>query len=140
MAISSSAYCQSEFAAVAQRADAIAVVEVAFVPYGDLVLIADSLHGETTRVTSANDLLGDCLPGKAGVRKLAADSAQSAQIAVYKEAIERATYKAVIFLQYVSGDIKVLCSNANHSTENWESDPRHPSWRARLDAYLESGE
>ena len=61
--LSATAHGQSAINALAERADAIIIVEVAFVPYGNLVLVEDVLRGAATGLTSANDLLGDCLPG-----------------------------------------------------------------------------
>ena len=140
IAFSVTAHGQSAISTLAKRADAIVIVEVAFVPYGDLVLVEDILRGDTTGLTSTSDLLGDCLPGRASVKKLAATSASTAQTAVYKDAYELATYKAVIFLQHGAGTSRVICDGAINSTENWESDPRHPVWRGRLDAYLDHRE
>lgn len=119
-----------------ERADAVVIVEVAFVPYGDLVLIGETLHGKTVELASSSGLLGDCLPSKLMVKKLAAKSARAVQAVVYEEALELATYTAVIFLQHAADRSSVLCANTAHSTENWQSDPRHHAWRARLDAYL----
>jgi len=134
--LSTTAHGQSAINALAARADAIVIVEVAFVPYGNLVLVEDILRGEATGLTNANDLLGDCLPGKAALRELAARSATASQTAVYNEAITRASYKAVVFLQHGEGASSVICGDPIESTENWESDPRHPIWRGELDAYL----
>jgi hypothetical protein len=135
-AFSVTAHGQSAIDALAERVDAIVIVEVAFVPYGNLVLVEDVLRGEATGLTSANDLLGDCLPGKAALRELANRSATASQAAVYSEAIARASYKAVIFLRHGEGTWSVICGDAIDTTENWESDPRHPIWRDELDAYL----
>ena len=41
------AHGQSTISGLVQRSDAIVIVEVAFVPYGDLVLVDEILHGET---------------------------------------------------------------------------------------------
>jgi hypothetical protein len=131
---------QTAISGLAQRSDAIALVEVAFVPYGDLVLVEEVLHGEIVGLTSSNALLGDCLPRRATVKKLAAESATPAQAAVYNGALEMAMYKAVIFLKHAAGSSSVICSDAITSTENWESDPRYPMWRSRLDAYLENAD
>ena len=136
--LSTTAHGQSAIDALAERADAIVFVEVAFVPYGNLVLVEDVLRGEATGLTSANDLLGDCLPGKAALRELANRSATASQTAVYSEAIARASYKAVIFLRYGEGTWSVICGDAIDTTENWESDPRYPNWRGGLDAYLDN--
>ena len=136
IALSATAHGQSAIDALAERADAIVIVEVAFVPYGNLVLVEDVLRGEATGLTNANDLLGDCLPGKAALRELANRSATASQAAVYSEAIARASYKAVIFLRHGEGTGSVICGDAIDTTENWESDPRHPIWRGELDAYL----
>ena len=108
IAFSVTAHGQSTIDVLAKRADTIVIVEVAFVPYGNLVLVEDVLRGEATGLTSTNDLLGDCLPGKATVRELAAESATTAQADVYNDAIERASYKAVIFLQHVAGTSSVI--------------------------------
>ncbi len=123
--------------ALLERADAVAIVEVAFVPYGDLVLLGETLHGRTVDLAGPNDLLGDCLPNRVMVKERAAKSARSVQADVYEEALERATYTAVIFLQHAADRSSVLCTDNEHSTENWENDPRHSAWRARLDAYLD---
>lgn len=136
--LSATAHGQSAISALAERADAIVIVEVAFVPYGNLVLVEDVLRGEATGLSSANDLLGDCLPGKAALRELAARSAMASQTAVYNEAIARATYKAVIFLRHGDATVNVICGDAIDTTENWESDLRHPIWRGKLDRYLGS--
>jgi Holliday junction resolvase-like predicted endonuclease len=120
-----------------ERADAVVIVEVAFVPYGDLVLLGETLHGKTVDLAGPNDLLGDCLPNRVMVKELASKSARSVQADVYEEALERATYTAVIFLQHAANRSSVLCTDTGNSTENWESDPRHSTWRARLDAYLD---
>jgi hypothetical protein len=136
--MSATVHGQSAISALAERADAIVIVEVAFVPYGNLVLVEDVLRGEASGLTSANDLLGDCLPGKAALRELAAGSATTSQTVVYSEAIARATYKAVIFLRHGEGTVNVICGDAIDTTENWESDPRHPIWRGKLDRYLGS--
>jgi hypothetical protein len=136
IASSVTVYGQPTIKSLAERADAIVIVEVAFVPYGNLVLVDDVLLGEASGLTNANDLLGDCLPGKAALRELAAGAATASQAAVYSEAIARATYKAVIFLRHGEGTVKVICGDAIDTTENWESDPRHPIWRGKLDTYL----
>ena len=136
--LSAPAHGQSAIGALAERADAIVIVEVAFVPYGNLVLVEDVLLGEATGLTNANDLLGDCLPGKAALRELAAGSATASQAAVYSEAIARATYRAVIFLRHGEGTVEVICDDAIDTTENWESDSRHPIWRGKLDRFLGS--
>jgi hypothetical protein len=136
IAFSVTAHGQSTIKSLAERADAIVIVEVAFVPYGNLVLVQDVLRGEVTGLTSANDLLGDCLPGKAALKELAARPATASQAAVYSEAIARASYKAVIFVQHGEGTGGVICGDAIDTTENWESDPRHPIWRGELNAYL----
>ncbi len=56
---------------LAAQADAVLVVEMAFVPYGDLVLTREILHGDKNSLPDASEFLGACLPGKAGVRQLA---------------------------------------------------------------------
>lgn len=120
-----------------EQADAVVIVEVAFVPYGDLVLVGETLHGKTVDLASTSDLLGDCLPNRVMVKELAARSAQSVQADVYEEALERATYTAVIFLRPAAEGSSAICTGKEHSTENWQSDPRHRAWRAGLDAYLD---
>ena len=47
--------------ALAKRADAIAVVEMAFVPYGNLVLLREMLHGNRDGMPDAGELIGPCL-------------------------------------------------------------------------------
>lgn len=120
---------------VARRADAIVSVEVVFVPYGDMVLVGEVLRGEPLRMSSANDLLGDCLPNKARVRELALRHENSAQGAVFSEAIARATYRMVAFVKNEGGENEVICGE-EYSTANWESDPRFPAWRKQLETWL----
>lgn len=121
---------------VAHRADAIVAVEVVFVPYGDMVLVGEVLRGEPLRMSSANDLLGDCLPGKARVRELALRHENTAQGAVFSEAIARATYGMVAFVKSEGGENQVICGD-EYSTANWESDPRFAVWRKQLETWLE---
>ncbi|NIO39142.1 MAG: hypothetical protein GTO41_02435 [Burkholderiales bacterium] len=120
------------------ESDAIVTVEVAFVPYGDMVLIGDVLHGKMVKLSNSNELLGACLPNKARVRKLVKMAAGPSQAVVYEGAIERASYKAVVFLKHGDGDgaSRALCDEGAHVTDNWESDPRYEAWRTRLDVSL----
>ena len=123
--------------ALLERADAVVIVEVAFVPYGDLVLPGETLRGKPVALAGANDLLGDCLPNRVKVKELAGKSARRVQADVFEEALDRATYTAVIFLQHAADGSNVICTDTEYSTEYWQNDPRHRAWRARLDAYLD---
>ncbi len=136
IAFSATAHGLDAVEALANSADAIVVVEVAFVPYGDLVLVHDVVRGEPAGLSNAGELLGDCLPGKATVRSLAA-SATGAQADIYNEALQMAAYTAVIFVQNAGDASSAICGDAIDSTENWHSDPRYPAWRNTLDAYLD---
>ena len=120
------------------EADAIVTVEVAFVPYGDMVLIGQVLYGEMIELSSTTELLGPCLPNKARVRELADNARGAIQPEVYRESIERAGYKAVVFLKRDGSAGRVLCDEDDFLTSNWESDPRYPEWRARLQAALDA--
>lgn len=120
-----------------RQSDAVVSVEVAFVPYGDMVLIGEVLDGEMIDLSSSNELLGQCLPKKAVVRDLAQGPDDNLQRAVYAEAVENAGYVAVVFMKHDGDAGEVICDDGAHSTVNWISDPRYPEWRARLDQLLE---
>lgn len=120
-----------------EQSDAVVSVEVAFVPYGDMVLIGEVLAGEMAELDSSNELLSQCLPRKALVRDLARSAIGSEQQAVYAEAVERAGYSAIVFMKHGGNGSQIICDNGAHSTVNWEIDPRYPQWRARLDEILE---
>jgi hypothetical protein len=123
-----------------RQSDAVVSVEVAFVPYGDMVLIGEVLGGEMVDLDSSNALLGQCLPKKAAVRDLAKGPPDNPQQAVYAEAVERAGYVAVVFMKHDGNASQIICDNGLHSTVNWESDPRYPQWRAQLDELLQQSE
>jgi hypothetical protein len=128
-----SSYAQdAQLGELVSTVDAIVAIEVAFVPYGDLVLVGEVLHGRMVELSSSNELLGACLPGKAIVRDLAQQAGSSVQGAVYQNAIERAGYKAVAFLKHEGGASRVVCDEGGFSTVNWETDPRFSAWRGRL--------
>ncbi len=128
-----SSYAQdAQLGELVGTADAIVAIEVAFVPYGDLVLVGEVLHGRMVELSSSNELLGACLPSKAIVRDLAQQAGSSVQGGVYQNAIERAGYKALAFLKHESGASRVICDDGSFSTVNWETDPRFAAWRARL--------
>lgn len=122
--------------ALVSRADAIVSVEVAFVPYGDLVIPGQVLHGEPIAISSPNELLGDCLPSKAVVRELAKQATNTPQAAVYAEALERASYSATVFLKREADRVTVICDASVYSTQNWERDPRYRAFRAQLQDHL----
>lgn len=126
-----------DIAELIRQSDAVVSVEVAVVPYGDMVLIGEVLAGEMVELSSSNELLGQCLPRKALVRDLAGSSSTDPQQAVYAEAVERAGYSAIVFMKHDANASQIICDNGTHSTVNWETDPRHPGWRARLDEILE---
>ncbi len=146
MAALMSAACASGHAQDAQlgelvgKADAIVAIEVAFVPYGDLVLVGEVLHGRMVELSSSTELLGACLPSKADVRDLAQQAGSTAQRGVYQNAIERAGYKAVAFLKHEAGASRVVCDEGTFSTVNWEADPRYAAWRARLQNVIDAEE
>jgi hypothetical protein len=119
-----------------RQSDAVVAVEVAFVPYGDMVLIGEVLDGEMLDLDSSNELLGQCLPKKVTVRELARGQRGDPQQAVYAEAVERAGYAAVVFMKHDGNASEVICDDGAHSTVNWVTDPRYPQWRAQLDAVL----
>lgn len=120
-----------------RQSDAVVSVEVAFVPYGDLVLIGEVLAGEMVDLSSSNELLSQCLPKKAMVRDLARSASGSPQQAVYTQAVERAGYSAIVFMKHEGNASQILCDNGAHSTVNWDIDPRYPQWREQLDELLE---
>ena len=126
----------NQFEQLTRNADAIVAIEVAFVPYGDLVLVGDVLRGKMIPLPSASALLGTCLPGKAAVRELAERAGNTPQAAVYEEAIERSSYSAIVFIEHVGQSSRVICDDGMHVTQNWDIDPRYPAWRERLDAIL----
>ena len=122
-----------------RQSDAVISVEVAFVPYGDMVLIGEVLDGKMVDLDSSNELLGQCLPKKAMVRDLAKSPGDNPQQAVYAEAVERAGYGAIVFMKHDGNASQVICDAGTHSTVNWITDPRYPQWRAELDKLLEQG-
>ncbi len=133
-----SAYGQAaSVAELVRQSDAVVAIEVAFVPYGDMVLLGEVLDGKMMDLSSSNELLGDCLPKKATVRELAQSANNNPQQAVYVEAVERAGYAAVVFMKHEGNASRVICDDGPHSTVNWVSDPRYPEWRAQLDRLLE---
>ena len=117
------------------QADAIAIFEVAFVPYGNLVLLTEMLLGSRNELPDLSELLGPCLPGKAGVRELAESSKDPANSAVLDNAVEQAGYTAVVFLKRRSQSLSILCSDST-SLENWVTHPYHNRWRSHLNARL----
>ncbi|UCH48226.1 MAG: hypothetical protein JSU95_19785 [Betaproteobacteria bacterium] len=119
-----------------RQSDAVVSVEVAFVPYGDMVLIGEVLDGEMVNLDSSNELLGQCLPKKVTIRELAKSPSDNPQQAVYAEAVERAGYAAVVFMKHLGNASEVICDDGAHSTVNWITDPRYPQWRAQLDELL----
>jgi hypothetical protein len=119
----------------ATQADAIAIFEVAFVPYGNLVLLTEMLLGSRNDLPDLSELLGPCLPGKAGVRDLAESIRDPANSAVLDAAIDQAGYAAVVFLKRRGGSLSIVCSDPV-SLENWLTHPHHNLWRSRLNATL----
>ena len=122
----------AQLAELVAGSDAIVSVEVAFVPYGDLVLVGEVLHGSMNELSSSTELLGPCLPNKALVRELAEQAADGAQARIFQESIERAGYKAVTFLKHEGETSRALCVADSFVTVNWESDPDYATWRDRL--------
>ncbi len=114
------------------QADVVAVMEVAFVPYGNLVLLREVLHGTATGLPDLSEVLGPCLPGKAGMREKTTDADASH---VLRAAIDNAAYSAVVFLRRRGSVLSLVCGEPA-AGENWLSHPRHAPWRARLDAAL----
>ena len=110
----------------------IAVVEVAFVPYGDLVLVREVLRGDAPPLPVPQTGLGPCLPRKATVRELAASGGEDA--AVYQTAIERAGYTSVLRLRRAGDTTHPACTAFD--TRAWEHHPAHPSWREAFTAQL----
>lgn len=122
--------------ALAKQADAIAVVEMAFVPYGNLVLLREMLQGSRDGMPDAGELIGPCLPGKAQLRALTENSPDPAVSAVWHAAVEQAGYTSVLFLKRQAGMLSGLCGETL-TFENWLMHPRHGVWRTRLDAWLQ---
>jgi hypothetical protein len=120
---------------LATQADAIAIFEVAFVPYGNLVLLTQMLLGSRHDLPDLSELLGPCLPGKAGVRELAENTQDPANSAVLDTAVDQAGYTAVIFLKRRGKSLSILCNNPA-SLENWLTHPHHTVWRSQLNATL----
>jgi hypothetical protein len=126
---------QNSTEALAAQADAVAIFEVAFVPYGNLVLLTEMLLGSRHDLPELSELLGPCLPGKAGVRELAENTQDPANSAVLDSAVDQAGYAAVVFLKRRGKSLSVLCSDPT-SLENWLAHPHHGAWRSRLNATL----
>ena len=120
---------------LAAQADAIAVVEVAFVPYGNLVLLKALLRGTRERMPELSALMGPCLPGKAEVRDRAAGATEAANATLLRNAITNAGYEAVIFVGQRKESNTAICDDPQ-KLDNWTMHPRHGTWRARLDAWL----
>ncbi len=116
---------------LASQADAVLVAEVSFLPYGHLVLIREILHGDKNSLPDPIQFLGVCLPRKAGVRQLAEQS-QGPAVQIYREAIERATYTAVLFLKREAGSLNPLCNESASIPEHSENHPNHAAWRAKV--------
>lgn len=110
-------------------------METAFVPYGNLVLVKEMLHGSRDRMPDLGDLMGSCLPGKAQLRELAEHAIDPAISAVWRASVEQAGYTSVLFLKRREGVLTALCGETN-AFENWQTHPRHGQWRARLDTWL----
>jgi hypothetical protein len=121
--------------ALVTQADAIAIFEVAFVPYGNLVLLTQMLLGSRHDLPDLSELLGPCLPGKAGVRELAENTRDPANSAVLDNAVDQAGYSAVVFFKRSGKTLSVLCTDPNF-LENWVAHPHHSAWRSRLNATL----
>jgi hypothetical protein len=113
-------------------AQAVALVEVAFVPYGNLVLLHTVLHGESAGLSDTESWLGPCLPAKAAVRGLAAGT--SGDAAFYRQVIERAGYSSVLFLRRDGETWRPICTGLE--PRQWEQHPQHAEWRAAVDAAL----
>ena len=125
----------SGLASLAAQADAIAVVEVAFVPYGNLVLVKEILRGTRERMPELSALMGPCLPGKAEVRDRAEGATDVAYATLLHNAIINAGYEAVIFIGWREGSRTAICDDPQ-MLDNWPMHPRHGAWRAQLDAWL----
>lgn len=121
-------------AMLAARADAVAIVEVSFVPYGNLALLREVLRGDPASVRNPEDFLGECLPPKALVRERVAAGGAAAPI--YQAAVEQAGYAAVLMLAREGDTLRPLCDVALTEPVNWESHPRHARWRAALNQAL----
>ena len=116
---------------LAAAADAIVVVEVSFVPYGNLVLLREALRGDVNAIKNPEEFLGPCLPSKNAVRELAARADD--QATVYQSALERAGYAAVLFLKKEGTSMQPMC-DANHAhARHWEQHADHSAWRRRLE-------
>lgn len=120
--------------ALAARADIVAIVEVSFVPYGNLALLREVLRGDSAALRNPEDFLGECLPPKALVRERAAAGGTAAP--TYQAALEQAGYAAVLMLARDGDALKPLCDAALAEPVNWESHPRHAHWRAALNQAL----
>lgn len=121
---------------LATGAEAVAVVEVSFVPYGNLVLLREMLQGDAALLRSPEDFLGECLPPKALVRERAANGGPGAEH--YQEALERAGYAAVLVLKRRDGALRPDCEGLQREPLNWDSHPRHAEWLAAPAAAIPS--
>ncbi|MFN0039574.1 MAG: hypothetical protein ACKVP2_08700 [Burkholderiales bacterium] len=120
---------------LAAQAEAIAVVEVAFVPYGNLVLLKELLRGTRERIPELSALMGPCLPGKAELRDRAEGATEAENTTLLQNAINNAGYEAVIFVGRRKESMTAICDDPQ-MLDNWTMHPRHGAWRARLDAWL----
>jgi len=118
----------------ARAADTIIVVEVSFVPYGNLVLLKEVLAGDRSLLRSPEEYLGNCLLGKAEVRAQAQSGGKAATH--YQAALERAGYSAVLFLKRSETGSTPLCESTQPEPVHWEQHPEHAGWRTRLDTVL----
>lgn len=119
---------------LAAQADAVILVEVSFVPYGNLVLLRAVLHGAGMPFESPENYLGECLPAKATVRERAL--AGGAGAPHYQAALERASYSAVLFLKHEGAALTPRCDPEQSEPVHWEQHPGHVAWRAALDVAL----
>lgn len=118
-------------ASASPQTEVVAVVEVSFVPYGNLVLLREVLRGDGGSLKSPEELLGECLPSKAAVRDLAARGGADAD--VYQAAIDRAGYAAVLFLRGDGSALKPVCEARHPDARHWEQHPGHAQWRRQRD-------
>jgi hypothetical protein len=116
---------------LAARADAVLVLEVSFLPYGHLVLLREVLHGDKNSLPDPIQLLGVCLPRKAGVVWLA-EQARGPAVQIYRDAIVQATYTAVVFLKSEVGSINPVCDDTVNAPEHWVTHPNHAAWREKV--------
>ncbi|MFN0317800.1 MAG: hypothetical protein ACKVQA_22465 [Burkholderiales bacterium] len=121
--------------ALAARADAVLVLEVSFLPYGHLVLLREVLYGDKNSLPDPIQYLGVCLPRKPGVVWLA-EQARGPAVRIYREAIEQATYTAVLFLKSEVGSINPVCDESINAPEHWSTHPNHSAWREKVVAAL----